>query len=113
MELTFEKLPDAVAEILHRQEKTEALLIQLLQRNDLTQPEMLSIQKTASFLNLAVPTIYGLVSRREIPFSKKGKRLYFDRTELLEWIKTGKHKTKDDILSNPKEYIKRPKTINL
>lgn len=57
----------------------------------------LTVQQAADFLNLAVPTIYGLVSRREIPFSKKGKRLYFLKEELTEWVQTGRKRTVAEI----------------
>ena len=28
---------------------------------------------------------------------KKGKRLYFSKSELVEWIKSGKRQTRDEI----------------
>jgi len=46
---------------------------------------------------LAKPTIYGLVSERKIPHSKRGKKLYFSRKELLIWLTNGKRKTQDEI----------------
>ena len=39
--------------------------------------KLLTIRQVAEVLTLSVPTIYGLVSRSEIPCMKKGKRLYF------------------------------------
>lgn len=48
---------------------------------------------------LAKPTIYGLVSTRGIPHSKQGKKLYFSRRELLEWLVSGKRKTHAEIIS--------------
>lgn len=33
--------------------------------------------------------IYALVSARAIPHAKRGNRLFFNRTELLTWIKQG------------------------
>lgn len=38
----------------------------------------------------AVTTIYDLVQQDLIPHSKQGKDLYFSRSELLLWIKSGK-----------------------
>ena len=55
--------------------------------------ELLTIKQAAEILSLSVPTIYGLVSRREIPVNKRGKRLYFSKTELTQWIKDGRKKT--------------------
>ena len=47
---------------------------------------------------LAKPTIYSLCSERKIPHSKRGKRLYFSRQELTEWLKQGKRKTQAEIV---------------
>jgi excisionase family DNA binding protein len=44
----------------------------------------------ARITGLAKPTLYALVSRDKIPFMKKGKRLYFSRSELTSWIKSGR-----------------------
>ncbi len=54
--------------------------------------EILSIDEVAKLLNLARQTIYGLCSRRAIPFYKKNKRLYFKRSEILTWIDEGRKK---------------------
>ncbi len=39
--------------------------------------QLLTIQQAAEFLKLSVPTLYGLVSKSQLPVSKRGKRLYF------------------------------------
>lgn len=59
--------------------------------------ELLTVKQTAKFLNLAVPTIYGMVNRNELPFMKKSKRLYFSKQELMEYIKEGRQKTVGEI----------------
>lgn len=67
------------------------------------QKEILSIEECGSLLNLARQTIYGLCSRRGIPFYKRNKRLYFKRSELLAWIEEGRKKTQvefDEDLAN-------------
>jgi excisionase family DNA binding protein len=38
---------------------------------------------------LSKNTIYALVSKREIPHSKRGNKLYFNRAELLLWVAAG------------------------
>ena len=66
------------------------------QKTETPQPEtdqFLSIEQAADFLYLSVPTIYGLVSRAEIPCMKRGKRLYFSKDEIKNWIKAGRKKT--------------------
>jgi len=51
------------------------------------------IELAEKIIGLAKPTIYALVSKSKIPFMKQGKRLYFSRQELTEWIKSGRNKT--------------------
>ena len=46
----------------------------------------ISTNEAASYLNLAVQTLYGLVNKQSIPYHKRGGRLYFDREELEQWI---------------------------
>ncbi|HRY32563.1 MAG TPA: helix-turn-helix domain-containing protein [Bacteroidales bacterium] len=52
--------------------------------------EFLTIQQASELLHKAVPTLYGLVHRGEIPGVRKRQgRLYFSRKELLQWIDDG------------------------
>jgi len=70
------------------------------------QPEqLLTIQEAAEFLSLAVPTIYSKVSKGELPVMKRSKRLYFSRTELLEYIKEGRKKSNAEIEQEAKAYL--------
>lgn len=59
--------------------------------------EIGGINLAIEITGLARPTIYSLVSKRNIPHSKQGKRLYFSRQELTEWLKQGKRKTQAEI----------------
>lgn len=59
--------------------------------------ELLTVQAAAEFLSLTVPTMYSKVSRGELPVMKRSKRLYFSRTELLEYLKEGRKKTNSEI----------------
>ena len=60
-------------------------------------PMLLSLQDTAIFLDLAPQTIYGYTAKRMIPFIKKCKELYFNRSDLEEWLNEGKKKTLTEI----------------
>ena len=61
-----------------------------LAHNQKSEIELLTIQEAAKFLTLSVSTLYLKVSRREICFQKKGKRLYFLKSDLIEWVKQGR-----------------------
>lgn len=71
--------------------------------------EVLTIKQAAQLLCLSVPTIYGLVHRSEIPVSKRGKRLYFSKVELTQWIKDGRKKTTKEIATEAEHYLKSKK----
>lgn len=102
--LTFEQLPQAVSLLHDKLNHIEQLL-----REGNNQPapadELLSISEAAKFLNLSVPTLYGKVSRKEIPVNKQGKRLYFYRSELADWIKAGRKKNTMEIRQEAEQYI--------
>ena len=72
------------------------------------QPEqLLTIQEAARFLNLTVPTMYSKVSKGELPVLKRSKRLYFSRTELLEYLKEGRKKSNAEIEEEVNAYFKK------
>lgn len=111
--LKFEQLPNVVAILTNEVRELKALLLNKAE----PQPEPdnpLSIKEVAELTGLTVATLYGYVQRKEIPFYKKGNRLYFFKSEILEdWIKTGKQKTlkeleadTDEFLSNHKKGLK-------
>ena len=70
------------------------------------QPEqLLTVLEAAEFLSLTVPTIYSKVSKGELPVMKRSKRLYFSRTELLEYIKDGRKKSNAEIEQEAEAYL--------
>ena len=109
MELIFDKLPDAVAQLHDNLENIERLLLQKDNENHPPPDEVLTIKQAAQLLCLSVPTIYGLVSRAAIPVSKRGKRLYFSKAELTQWIKDGRKKTTTEIAAEAAQYLTKNK----
>jgi excisionase family DNA binding protein len=100
---TFDQLPHAVG-LLHDKLMT---IEQLLRDRAAPSPvpdELLTISEAAKFLNLSVPTLYSKVSRREVPVNKQGKRLYFYKSELADWIKAGRKKTASEINQEAERY---------
>lgn len=105
MEITFEKLPQAVNQLIDKLDSIERLL---LSQNSTPQPEedkLLTIREAAEILHLSVPTVYGLVQRSEVPVCKRGKRLYFSKQELVSWILSGRKKTVSEIDAEAEQYI--------
>ena len=48
--------------------------------------DMVNLDRAAAILDISKYTLYGLTSRGEIPFFKRGKRLYFSKKALEQWI---------------------------
>lgn len=69
--------------------------------------QFLTVQETATFLNLTVPTIYSKVSKGELPVMKRSKRLYFSSTELMDYIKRGKKKSYIEIEEESEAFLKK------
>jgi len=112
MEITFENLPKAVTNLTTEVSEIKRLL--LLKSNEPTEQteQLFTIQQAADFLSLAIPTIYSMVSRGELPYMKRSKRLYFSRLELTNYLKAGRKKTNAEIIAEAGQYLinkkKRP-----
>ena len=71
------------------------------------QPEqLLTIDEVATLLHLTKPTVYSKVSKNELPgVCKQGKRLYFDRQTIIDWIKQGRKKSNAEIEQEAEAYL--------
>jgi predicted DNA-binding transcriptional regulator AlpA len=58
------------------------------ERNE--EDEYLNLEQASQFLDLAKATIYGLNSNLGIPSVKRGKKLYFRRSDLIKWNNEGR-----------------------
>jgi len=106
--LTFEQLPTAVGLLFESLKKIERLLETRTETQEAAD-QIFDIQEAADFIKKTVPTIYGLVHRSEIPNSKQGKKLYFSKQELTDWIKSGRRKTTTETAAEAEQYIKNKK----
>ena len=71
------------------------------------QNPFLDISEAANFLKIARQTLYGLTSKRLIPFIKKGKRIYFKQLEIENWLMDGRKDTKEEISKVGLDRIQR------
>jgi excisionase family DNA binding protein len=68
--------------------------------------QLLTIDEVATLLHLKKPTVYSKVSRGELPgVCKQGKRLYFDRQTIIDWIKQGRKKSNAEIEQEAEGYL--------
>lgn len=107
--LSFESLPITVARLCEKIDNFERLLQSKFSENANDADELLTVQGAASFLHVKVPTIYGLISKGELPVMKTGKRCYFSKAELLEYVKSGRISTKAEINGGAESFVVRPK----
>ncbi|TKC04360.1 helix-turn-helix domain-containing protein [Pedobacter frigoris] len=101
--LTFDQLPEAIVVLYDKLLSIEKMITDLKVSYNLPDQDLLNIQQASELVTLAVPTLYSKVSLKEIPFCKKGKRLYFSRSELLEWISSGKRQSNTDLINTTED----------
>lgn len=71
--------------------------------------EFLTVIGAANFLSLSVPTIYGLISKGELPVMKRSKRCYFSKVELINYLKEGRKKTLAETAAEAEQYLNNKK----
>ena len=92
----FEDLPDIMAENNRLLCEVKELL-EVVSKPQKSPNELMNITEASEYLNLAIATIYSMTSRKELPYCKRGKKLYFSREELSEYVRSGKRLTNDEI----------------
>ena len=68
---------------------TEAILTEIRNLNeklDLHNLKVLDVDKLSVYTGLAKDTIYKYTRNSEIPHSKRGKKLFFDREAIDAWL---------------------------
>jgi len=68
--------------------------------------DLMTIQEVSGFINMAVSSVYGLVHRKKIPHIKRGKRLIFEKKQIVEWLQSGRQKTIQSIQSDADTYLR-------
>jgi excisionase family DNA binding protein len=56
--------------------------------------DLLPAEEAAAFLDIKLSTLYYKTHHREIPFMKRGKKIYCSRNELLQWMGQGRQYTR-------------------
>lgn len=70
----------------------------------------ISFKEGCDFLGIAYPTGYAKVSKREIPYIKKGKFIYFSKKQLTDWLYSGRRKTLVELEAEADAIISKSKT---
>ena len=91
-------------ELINKMNDLESKLNHLLSLQESSDPtkgnELMNINEVASFLDESVHTIYNRTSNRTIPFYKKGKKLLFKKSEILDWLDSKRKMTISELKEN-------------
>jgi len=93
-------------EILQRLNRIEELLTE----QSLLQKEVLNFNEACQYLDISQSHLYKLTSTKQVPhFCPQGKRLYFKRTELDDWLQRNRKSATHEIDQAATDYIIRNK----
>ena len=106
MKYTFDQIPNILKRIEDRLDKIENILLDRVE-NELPELEFIGAKEACEILKISIATLYSKVSLREIPFYKKGNRLHFSKSELVEWIREGKKSSLVEINEKGAAFIKQ------
>jgi excisionase family DNA binding protein len=80
----------------------------LLESQSLLQKEVLNFNEACQYLDISQSHLYKLTSTKQVPhFCPQGKRLYFKRTELDDWLQRNRKSAADEIDQAATDYIIR------
>lgn len=69
--------------------------------------EVLTTDEAAKYLGISKSALYKLTMGRKIPFYKSAKLCYFDRQEIIDWMKSNRVATQEELDAKAKEIIKK------
>lgn len=103
-------MPEAVSYLIEIVEKLidkVSLLNNLQSEETVIKNEWLTLEQLREYLpeHPAKQTIYQWVSQRIIPAHKKTKKLYFQKSEIDEWMADNSRKTQTQMEAEAKAFI--------
>ena len=88
--------------ILEKLEKLE----QRIGEQNLLMKEVLNFNDACNYLDISASHLYKLTSQKSIPhFCPQGKKLYFKRAELDEWLLRNRQTSTDEIETMAANYL--------
>jgi len=72
----------------------------------LLKKEVLNFQDACKYLDISASHLYKLTSQKQVPhFCPQGKKLYFNRLELDEWLQRNRQSSSGEIEKEAANYI--------
>ena len=69
--------------------------------------EIMTVEQLSDYLTITRQTIYEKCSKKEIPYFKAGKRLYFKKSVINDWINSGRRYTTDELMQQAAEWTRK------
>ena len=69
---------------------------------------LMNVDEAAEFLGLSKSSIYSMTCKGVLPIMKMngGRKLYFSRNDLMEFLKAGRKMTDAEIEASPEQFLK-------
>lgn len=106
--LTFDQLPKAVTMLTKEVSELKSLLLEKQEQTSTVRPEhWFDLNDLIKYdpEKRTKPTWYSKISRGEVPYHKRGKKVYFLKSEIDEWLKAGKRKSNAEIEAEAEAYL--------
>jgi len=86
----------------------------LIEQQGLLKKDVLNFNEACQYLGLSQSHMYKLTSSKSIPhFCPQGKRLYFKRTELDDWLLRNRTDTQDELDQQAADYLIKKGRVKL
>lgn len=109
--LTFDQLPKAVKNLVEEVNELRNLLLSMEPRVNNQPEQWLDLNDLIKYdpEKRTKPTWYSKISRNEVPYYKRGKKVYFLKSEIDEWLREGKCKSNSEIEEESSSYLLKNK----
>jgi len=71
--------------------------------------EILTISEAAEFLRISIPALRAKIHRKQLPYIKSGRRIFFLKSSLLDWLKSQEVPSMVQIQEQASEHIEKRK----
>ncbi len=109
MQVTYDTLPAVISAIYEKVANLELMLSS--HKPDTVENLWFDIYGLMNYLpdQPSKQTVYGWVSRCEIPYAKRGKKLQFHKPDIDLWLKAGRRKTQAELSAQASEHVRKGK----
>lgn len=110
--ITFNDVPEAINNLSEEVNQIKKLLNQKNHNsNNVEEEKWLDLETLVDYdpQRRTKATWYAKISKGEVPFYKNGKKLYFLKSEIDEWLRKGKVKTISEIKKEADKYLSNTK----